>query len=157
MRTLALLLACAVGCASSPGEEVEALCMPGQKVFCRCPSGRSATQPCLDDGMGFGTCGPCDAAGPAGSAPETGTTGRPLFAACETANECATTLCADGYCTGPCYKPSDCPYPKAECVPTDDSAACAPACASNADCAGFTGTTCKGARAIDGWIVRTCR
>jgi hypothetical protein len=153
------LLAIAGGCASA-GEEVEPICVPGQEVFCRCESGRPAKQPCDGDGMGFGACGPCDEdvapEGSTASGTDPGASGRPLFAPCETAGECATTICAGGYCTGPCYKPSDCPYPKAECIP-NESATCAPACASDADCAGFGGTSCKGARAIDGWLVKTCR
>ena len=158
---LAAALVGSAGCDSS-AEEIEQLCMPGQAVFCRCANGAPGTQPCEADGMSFGACGPCDEASavPEGPGSSTGSTepgdSRPMLAACDDASQCSTTMCESGYCTSPCYKPSDCPYPKAECVPNDSSASCMPACASDADCAGFGGS-CQAGHAIDGWVIKTCR
>jgi hypothetical protein len=161
MSVWSLLLA--VTACDSAADDVEQLCAPGQSVFCRCPSGTPATQLCDDSGMGFDECGPCGGdvpapgSGSSGSSPvDPGASGRPILAACEEASECATTLCSSGYCTSPCYKPSDCPYPKAECVEDETSATCVPACASDADCVGFGGS-CQTGHAIDGWVVTTCR
>jgi len=170
-RVIRAAAACAVlfvATACGKDEPGETLCVPGQNVFCRCATGESSTQPCNSDGQSLGTCGPCDGdvADPTGGGTTdpppthedpTGEGTRPFGAACTAAEDCASGACRFGYCTRSCDKPSDCPFPAAECVSDEDSAACMMACATDADCGTFDGAACQETSAVDHWAVRVCR
>jgi hypothetical protein len=68
---LAGVPACAAGGEALPGSEGAGVgggggggggpgaCVPGAQVACACPDGESGAQVCLEDGTGYGVCGPC--------------------------------------------------------------------------------------------------
>jgi hypothetical protein len=151
------------GACTTETSELETNCVPNQNVFCRCPDGTASTQRCREGGMSFDAC-VCDDTGSAPrpddddpEVPPPDEDGRPLLASCESPADCATTVCSsDGYCTSPCYKPSDCPYPKAECVALEGKGRCIPSCGSDIDCSTFGGS-CQEAMAVDSWIVHVCQ
>jgi hypothetical protein len=46
-------------CAAGNQEDAPTVCVPGDNVFCRCPTGDPATKTCGPDGFTFSECGPC--------------------------------------------------------------------------------------------------
>src|SRR5262245_12955494 len=93
------LVALVFGAACGEEEAKDTLCVPGQNVFCRCPSGKASTQPCNSDGQSLGTCGPCDDDPSGGGTtdpppshedpPAEGAGTRPFGSACEAPGDCA--------------------------------------------------------------------
>lgn len=179
LGTIALLgIALAAACGGDdPVVEQTTLCEPGENIFCRCPGGDAGTKQCNEAGDGFSDCEYCEARediggvgvggydpGPGGGAGEpvgaggSGVTGLDLLRPCLDSTECASGLCTNNYCTIECTRPSECPYPEAECVPWDGSAVCMPACTTAGDCEiyGAPPSLCGYAPAIDNWSVTVC-
>jgi hypothetical protein len=177
---LGALVVAAVACGSeAPAPVQTTLCEPGENIFCRCPGGDAGTKQCNEAGDGFGECEYCESredvgsgyggfdptgAGPGpgvgGGAPSSGTgvTGLDLLRPCLASSECTSGLCSNNYCTIECTRPSECPYPEAECVPWEGSAICMPACTTAGDCEiyGAPPSLCGYAPAIDNWSVTVC-
>jgi hypothetical protein len=53
MVTFAVCMALLPSCGS------DQKCTPGQQNICLCPDGKTGSQTCLDNGSGYGGCGPC--------------------------------------------------------------------------------------------------
>lgn len=155
------------------------LCQAGENIFCRCPGGDPGTKACSPAGDAFGECGPCSdrpdppgqggfglsgsssgGFGPgAGGAGGGGVGTKPLLETCETDSECLSGICRFNYCTVPCSAVSECPYPKSECVPFDDTLTiCMPTCETAVDCVLYDAppSQCGFARAADNWGVTVC-
>ena len=168
---IALVVATAPIALACNGESsAAALCKPGVRVFCRCEGGAPGAKRCNDAGDAFGECGPCngaeakpppaDTAGPDATSSAGSSSpgpGRPLLASCDTAIQCDSGVCEQGYCSSGCAKPSDCPYPDAECVPYHNETVCMRTCATAADCTDYGVTSqCGYTQSIDHWDVRVC-
>ena len=151
------VMAMIASCGDDPAPE--SLCDPGSNVFCRCRGTLDpGTKLCNDSGDGFGPCegpiGECDEAPIGGSGGSGASGGGPpeppkpgeLFAPCDPENgvECGEGLeCLQGYCTMSCTEYLDC-QPLGDCVIVGSgSAACAPYCVEQEDCAKFgTASSC---------------
>ncbi len=87
-------------------------CRPGLQIACRCENGDDGMQTCNEDGDGFDECATED--GPCGSGETTtvgaggGGAGEPLFIPCGSNGECASGVCAMGFCTRECGSIEDC-------------------------------------------------
>ncbi len=179
LRHALAALGVAVAFAACGGEEttpaLTTLCEPAENIFCRCPGGDAGTKRCNEEGDGFTDCEFCEGRdgfgggdvgpgpGPGGGAGDPGVggggaTGLELMRPCIDAGECSSGVCENNYCTAPCERPSDCPYPEAECVPWAGDAICMPSCASAGECEvyGAPPSLCGYAPAIDNWSVTVC-
>ncbi|MBW2454646.1 MAG: hypothetical protein JRI68_09050 [Deltaproteobacteria bacterium] len=179
----ALALVLAQGC--TPAEETaqESLCLPGSNIFCRCEGGDPGTKECLSSGEEFGSCGPCEprpttSSGTGGSTSTSGTGGStstsgtggggggtipgdlPLLAFCEQDGDCLTAICRFHFCTKPCDKVSDCPYPDSECISNNPNGEtmCMPSCDTAGDCSAYQAppSMCGYTTAVDNWDVTVC-
>jgi hypothetical protein len=168
---LALVTAACGGEETAPPQAT--LCEPGENIFCRCPGGDAGTKRCNDDGDGFGECDFCEGrdgfgggtgegpGGFGGDQPGEGggsATGLELLRPCIDGSECDSGTCENNYCTLPCERPSDCPYPESECVPWAGDAICMPVCTSAGECEvyGAPPSLCGYAPAVDNWSVTVC-
>jgi hypothetical protein len=81
--------------------------------------------------------------------------------ACTTGSECETGTCNGRWCSESCNTNVDCGINTSGdlvwCVANNGGTrTCFPGCASNADCAAFSGTTCKAVTATNGASTRVC-
>lgn len=106
---------------------------------------------------GSGTAsGTTSTASGAGGSMMPGTTG--LLDPCDDDGDCQSLMCRHAFCTKPCSKPSECPWPASECVPQEGAAICMAQCDTAASCApyGAPPSQCGFAKAIDAWGVTVC-
>jgi hypothetical protein len=157
-------------CSSSTGSE--ALCNPGDNIFCRCRGGEAGTKQCREDGQGFGACGtpggPCEESFGSGSSSSSGqggggTGGKKLLEACDAGDDCQSGLCRMGYCTQDCAKWQECTDEEqqiyGDCVNVDNLVQqCVPYCLSQEECEESFGeqSSCSHAVAVDAVGVSVC-
>jgi hypothetical protein len=103
------LLGLSAACGDS-SETSDALCNPGDEVFCKCRGGFEGTKTCLDDGQSFGECTTPDGDCPeipetttsTGSTTSLCTPGEEIFCSCDDGTEGSKACSADGESYGDC-------------------------------------------------------
>ena len=129
------------------------ICTPDEVITCTCDNADQGTKTCSGDGLSFTDCTTPD--GPCGSS-QTGT--EELYSPCDSASECLTGVCENGYCTRSCESYVEC-YDDAkrlygDCaeVPLSSGVglSCVPYCIKQEECSGYGATSvCNGAIALD--------